>query len=353
MVCRLASACVLICCVAFLAATIASGAVPLGLPNNDDEPNAALARLGGRIFADKRLSIDGSMSCSTCHMTERIFMDGRPVARGLRGQLLTRNTPSLVNVRFSTTLFWDGRAPDLIAQIRVPLAAPMEHALPSERAAAEIIGHDPAYVAEFQRLLGVNGQELSFREISKALVAYEQTLLAGNSPFDRYLYGHDSKAMAPAAVRGLNLFRGKAECESCHRIGENSALLTDGEFHASPMGLSASTLSQLSTLTAQVAALHDKRDELELNSLIARDANIAALGHFLVTLDPKDIGRFKTPSLRNVALTGPYMHDGSVANLSSAIDLELYSRSEHNYPLVLTEDERADLLHFLIALSSP
>lgn len=350
---RLRSVRVWLCCIASVLITVARAAAPLGLPSDTEDPGRALAQLGSRIFTDKRLSIDGSMSCSTCHVTDRSFMDGLVTARGLRGQSLTRNTPSLVNVRFEKRLFWDGRATDLVAQIRSPLLGPKEHALPDERAAADIVRRDPAYVSEFQRILGVNGHDLSFREVAMALVAYERTLLAGNSPFDRYLYGHDLKAMTPAAVRGLGLFRDKAQCESCHRIGETFALFTDSDFHASPIGLPESVLSQLGTLAARVAALRSKQDEIGLNSLIASDPNVGALGRFVVTLDPKDIGRFKTPSLRNVSLTGPYMHDGSVATLSSAIELELYSRSEQNYPLVLTEDERADLLQFLNALSSP
>jgi cytochrome c peroxidase len=327
--------------------------VPLGLPRVGSASDAAeLADLGRRIFVDTRFSIDGTISCATCHIPERQFTDGRATARGLGGKELTRKTPSLLNVRYQGSLFWDGRAKDLATQVRTPLLGPDEHGLRDEQAVGQIVRQDGSYATAFARLMHVPKNELSLREVSAALVAYEGTLLAGNSPFDRYVYGHDLKAMTPAAVRGLALFRGRARCESCHHIGQNSALFTDGEFHASPLPIPESALSQLGALTEKVSAMRVRREIDGLNALVASDRDVAALGRFVVTLAPKDIGAFKTPSLRNVALLGPYMHDGSIAQLPQAIEFELYSRTEQNYPLVLTEDERADLLQFLQALTS-
>jgi cytochrome c peroxidase len=327
--------------------------VPLGLPPVVHASDAAeLAELGRRIFLDARFSVDGTISCATCHLPERQFTDGRATARGLGGRELTRKTPSLLNVRYQTSLFWDGRAQDLATQVRAPLLGSLEHALRDESAVGQIARQDESYAEAFARLLHVPRAELSLREVSLALVAFEKTLVAGDSAFDRYVYGHDVQAMTPAAIRGLNLFRGRARCESCHRIGENSALFTDGEFHASPVPIPARVLTQLGELTAKVTTLRARGDIDTLNALIAGDRDIAALGHFVVTLAPKDIGSFKTPSLRNVALLGPYMHDGSIEQLAQAIEFELYSRSQGNYPLVLTEDERGDLLQFLQALTS-
>jgi cytochrome c peroxidase len=159
--------------------------------------------------------------------------------------------------------------------------------------------------------------------------------------------------MTPAAVRGLALFRGRAQCVSCHSISATFALFTDGQFHSSPIPLSPATLAELGALALRVSAMRAKGELDALNTLIETDPKAAELGRFVVTLDPKDIGRFKTPALRNVAVTGPYMHDGSVKSLPQAVDLELYSRTEQRYPLVLTEDERNDLLEFLRALTSP
>ena len=159
--------------------------------------------------------------------------------------------------------------------------------------------------------------------------------------------------MSGSAVRGLALFRGRAQCATCHTIGASAALFSDGGFHSSPVRISDSTLEHLGTLAERVRTLRQSGQLDALNALVTTDRNVAALGRFVVTLNPDDIGRFKTPSLRNVALNGPYMHDGSVKTLQEAVEIELYSRSARNYPLVLTEDERTDLLSFLQALSSP
>jgi cytochrome c peroxidase len=255
-------------------------------------------------------------------------------------------------VRYADSLFWDGRATELETQVRSPLLAPAEHALPDERALATIVQSNPDYATAFANLLGVPREKISIVEVGTAIAAYERTLTAGNSPFDQYEYGGDSHAMTVAAVRGLTLFRGRAQCSTCHTIGVTSALLTNHDFHSSPVALRAATLAKLGSLAERVSRLRSRGEQDALNALIESDVDVAALGRFLATLDPKDIGSFKTPSLRNVALVGPYMHDGSVATLSEAVDLELYSRSSLHYPLVLTEDERSDLLQFLAALSS-
>jgi cytochrome c peroxidase len=344
----------LIALILIVPAVANAAAVPMGLPPQQNETGTATAleQVGKQLFMDKRLSIDGSMSCGTCHVPGRHFTDGLPRARGLGGRTLSRRTPSLLNVAYATTLFWDGRAADLVAQIRTPLLGPIEHGMPTELAVAKIVQSDAGYADALERLLGVHKASISIVEVGAALAAYERTLLSADSPFDRYVYGHDAKALSPAALRGLALFRGQAQCVSCHTIGEKSALLTDQEFHASPLPLPEPTLARLGELADKVAALRKRSETDALNALVASDQNIAALGRFVVTLNPKDIGCFKTPSLRNVALLGPYMHDGSVQTLAQAIELELYGRSARNYPLVLTEDERADLLHFLEALTS-
>lgn len=337
----------------WVATTPALADAPLGLPPLPDaKTSPALVELGRRVFMDRRFSVNGSLSCATCHIPERQFTDGRATARGLGGKELTRKTPSLLNVRYQTSLFWDGRAKDLATQVRTPFLGPAEHGLRNEQAVGEIVRQDDSYASALARLMHVPKNELSLREVGAALVAFEGTLLAGNSPFDRYLYGQDLKAMTPAAVRGLALFRGRARCASCHQIGETSALLTDREFHASPLSIPESALAQLGALTEKVSVMRARGDIDGLNAMVASDRDIAALGRFVVTLQPKDIGAFKTPSLRNVVLLAPYMHDGSIARLPQAIEIELYSRTEQNYPLVLTEDERADLLQFLEALTS-
>ena len=326
---------------------------PVGLPPaTGQEASPALVSLGQQLFSDKRLSIDGTISCATCHIPARGFTDGRPTAIGLHGAVLSRHTPSLLNVRYESSLFWDGRASDLESQARSPLLAPAEHGLPDGRAVGTILGANPAYLQAFGQLFGIAKERLSLREAAVALAAYERTLVAGDSAFDKYQFARDSQAMSPKAVRGAQLFRGRAQCAGCHTIGDTSALLTDGQFHSSPLTLSPRTLISIGKLAEQVSALRAKGDTDELNRLIETNADAAELGRFVVSLDPHDIGKFKTPSMRNVATTGPYMHNGSVESLERAVDLELYNRTEQRVPLSLTQDEREDLLEFLRALNS-
>jgi cytochrome c peroxidase len=258
----------------------------------------------------------------------------------------------LLNVGYESRLFWDGRVLSLEEQARMPLLNPAEHGLRDGNAVVQVVRGDSTYVADFRHAMPARAQELSLDNIASALAAFERTLVAGDSAFDRYQYGGDKKALSATAVRGLALFRGRGQCVACHQIGESSALFTDQLFHTSPIGLPTAVSERLGGLTARVADLRKRGAVSELNALITTDSEIAALGRFTVTLEPKDIGCFKTPSLRNIALTGPYMHDGSVASLPQAIELELYSRADQRYPLVLTQDEQRDLLEFMNSLTS-
>jgi len=325
---------------------------PLGLPSMPSSAaDPRLVALGRELFFDKHLSADALVSCATCHRPDAFFTDRRPVALGVRRRAGTRNTPSLLNIAYSPTLFWDGRADSLESQVRLPLLNPREHGLPSEAAVLAAVGANPSYVRQLRELLGREG--FSVADIARALASYERTLLSGNSPADRYLYGGQTRALSAAAQRGLALFRGRAGCAACHLIGADSALFTDNLFHSSPIPLPQSTVARLQELTRRVLASRSRYGFDELNRVLLQDGDIAALGHFVVTLDPKDIGAFKTPSLRNVARTAPYFHDGSVNTLSDALEVELYDRGGvARSPISLSADERNDLLEFLYALSS-
>jgi cytochrome c peroxidase len=334
-----------------------SAGLRLGLPplpadaRADSDPGAI--SLGKRLFFDKRLSEDGNVSCANCHVPEAAFTDGRALSTGHGGSTGTRNAPSLLNVAYADSLFWDGRAADLETQALAPLTNSVEHALHSE---AEIIGKiraDPTYVRDFTHVFNVTSDQLEARQVTGALAAYERTLIAGGSAFDRYLYGGYRTALTPAAVRGLELFRGRAQCTVCHKIEASSALFTDRAFHMTPLGLPPSVNTSLGKLTNEVVRTVRQGQRREVEKLLATDPNFAALGRFVVTLDPQDIGKFKTPSLRNVALTAPYMHDGSIKTLEEAIDIELYGRaSSQNIPITLTRSERDELLEFLRSLTS-
>ncbi len=327
--------------------------VPLGLPAlSSSSHTAQRAWLGEQLFFDKKLSLDGKVSCGSCHLPQRAFTDGLPRALGHSGRSGTRNAPSLMNVAYATSLFWDGRARDLSAQARAPFTNPVEHALPSADALIAIIEADAAYSRDFAAAFPER-KKVQMESVTDALLAFEHTLLAGNSAFDRYFYAKDATAMSPAAVRGLELFRGRANCISCHSMGPEHSLFTDQDFHVAARGLPSTVTRALAELAQRVVAAKNSAGTAELERLIATDATVAALGRFVVTLDPADMGKFKTPSLRNVALTAPYMHDGSVRTLEEAVDLELYSRGAVAYPIVLTRSQQADLLAFLAALSSP
>jgi cytochrome c peroxidase len=336
----------------------ASGADNLGLPPPERPATSGADRrlktLGKQLFFDRRLSKDGKISCATCHIPREVFTDKRPRSVGHDDRMGTRNAPSLLNVGYSDSLFWDGRTKDLETQAIAPLTNPLEQALPSEESIAIIVRRDPGYVRDFSRLFGAGREQITPTMVTRAISAYERSLVAGGSPFDQFEYGHDTGALTPAARRGLQLFQGRAQCASCHLIGPSSALLTDGQFHSSPLGIPKSVNAELGPLTAKVVAIANSGNRRELEQLIAADSAVAALGRFVVTLKPDDIGKFKTPSLRNVALTAPYMHDGSINTLEEAVDLELYSRGTTlNYPIALTLDERLDLVEFLAALTSP
>ena len=328
----------------------------LGLPPlptvTNQSLNEELIPLGKRVFFDTRFSADGKISCGKCHLPESAFNDGRTHSIGHNGAVGTRNTPSLLNVAYSDTLFWDGRATNLETQALAPLTNPIEHALTSTAAIAEIARGDDAYSQDFSKSFNVQPSQITGEMVGQALAAYERTLITGNSPFDRSEYGHDAHALSEAAARGLELFRGRAKCVACHLIGSSSALFTDGQFHLSPGGIPSSVTTHLASLARKAVEVANDRSQLE--RLVTTDAEIAALGRFIVTRAPTDIGKFRTPSLRNVALTAPYMHDGSVKTLEEAVDAELYSRTTAaNYPIALTVSERQDLVEFLKSLTSP
>lgn len=306
-----------------------------------------LAKLGQRLFHDKKLSADGTISCASCHVPEKFFADGLALAKGIDGQVGSRNTPSLFNVTSNSTLFWDGRRSTLEEQAKDPFINPREHGFKTHDEVVSVVRRDAYYRREFNARLHVNPKDLTIDHISKAIVAFERTLVATNSPFDRYFYQNDWNAISPAAQRGLELFRGRARCVGCHQISDKASTFTDNGFHRLGVGL-----AKIEPRLAEIVGHFVRAKGRALDRTIASEPDIAELGRFVVTLKPADIGLFRTPSLRNVAVTAPYMHDGSVATLDEAVDLELYYRGiESGVPIVLTATERSDLLEFLRSLT--
>jgi cytochrome c peroxidase len=324
----------------------------LGLPlvpiSRDNPQTPEKVGLGRALFDDKRLSADGTVSCSTCHKPERAFTDSRTVAQGVQQRTGTRNTPTLINSVYFTSFFWDGRRRSLEEQAADPLVNPVEHALASQGELLATVRADAAYVARFRAAFGIGPESIGVEHVVKALAAFERTLVAGDSPFDRYQYGRAPSALSVAQIRGLGLFAGRAGCSACHTIGSEHALLTDQEFHTIGIGQER-VQPRLADRTMRLVSL----SPAERDQSITSDLEVAELGRFAVTLKPGDIGRFRTPTLRNVALTAPYMHDGSVPTLAEAVEREVYYRGlEAGRPLVLTPQEKADLVAFLEALTS-
>ncbi len=348
----IAAAVATFCGTAGLAAEGIERTLPVGLPamsfptNNPGSPLAI--ELGRRLFFDPHLSGSEQISCASCHIPEKAFTDGKAVAQGIDGREGTRNTPTILNAGYNAAQFWDGRRVTLEEQVLDPFFNPKEHGVPDEADLLRRIRRDAAYLPMFTQAFGVESTEIKSTHVSRALAAYVRSLIVGNSPVDRYLYAGDKAALSADELRGLELFRGPAKCTTCHAIGERTALLTDNDYHSMAIGFDR-LAPRLTSITRQAA----KATPEELGRLILGDADAAAAGRFIVTLDPQDIGKFKTPSLRNVALTAPYMHDGSIATLEETVNHEIYYRGQAmGRPLILTPNEKADLVAFLKALTS-
>ncbi|QAU23068.1 cytochrome c family protein [Dyella sp. M7H15-1] len=316
-------------------------------------PDAArLARriaLGKQLFNDPSLSADGAVRCASCHMPDRSYTDGRAVAIGVYGHTGTRNTPSLLPIAAAneSTFFWDGRRTTLEQAVLDPLTNPVEMGLHDQSQLLRRITRNGAYRTAFAQAFSDGGVSLTATEVGTVLAAYVRSLTPPESPFDRYRRG-DRAALNPRAQLGLALFQGKAGCAECHRLDGSSSAFTDHAYHRSGVGLDgiAANLSALTqgviTRSLQGGAIGDR---------VATQADEAQLGRFNVTLDPADIGLFRTPSLRSVSHTAPYMHDGSVPTLEDAIDREVYYRSlQAGRPLNLSVEERLDLAEFLRSL---
>ena len=215
---------------------------PLGLPavpvDPDDPPSAAKIALGRRLFLDRRLSVNGTLSCAMCHVPEQGFaVNETRTAVGFEGKTLRRNSPTLLNVAFAGPFFHDGREPQLTLQPIDVLMNPDEMAMPSLGAVASRVADLAPYRELFERAFG--GPPTVWN-LGRALAAYLQTLVSANSPFDRWHFGGDAEAMSGPAIRGFELFTGAAGCVRCHTIAEDHALFRDGAFHDTGLGRSAS-----------------------------------------------------------------------------------------------------------------
>jgi cytochrome c peroxidase len=311
------------------------------------EPSSStLVSLGEALFFDSRLSADGTVSCATCHRPDTAFADGKAVSVGIRGQAGTRNAPSLFNVRDQVTFFWDGRAATLEQQVIEPFTNQREHGFPGLAALVDQVRLDQALATRFKEQFG--GTPIDGGQIAIAVAAFVRSLEPKPSTFDRYWTSKDRTVLPDAARRGLDLFTGRAQCSTCHVLAAERPRFTDDRFHS--LGIGHERLAESLSRSTRVAMASIPS---EIGALLSADAQVAALGRFNVTRKPADIGKYRTPSLRNVAVTAPYMHDGSVSTLEEAVDLEIYYRSgQIGRPIILTPQERRDLVAFLHSLTS-
>lgn len=279
-----------------------------------NELTAERVELGRRLFYETALSIDSSVSCSSCHLQALAFSDGKVKSLGVKNSLGARNAPALINLAYDKFFFHDGGVTSLETQAMSPILNHAEMAFGIHEA-----GFRLAENSEYQQLSqAAYNREMSAYVIVRALAAFQRTLISGNSAYDQFYYQNDSTALTKSEQRGLVIFNGKANCSTCH-----------SGFNFTDFGFANNGLYQVSK---------DK-------------------GRSRISLKKEDEGKFKIPTLRNIAVTSPYMHDGSLPTLESVIEHynsggeQHENQSEFVKKLNLTEQEKADLVSFLESLT--
>ncbi|MGY6274138.1 cytochrome c peroxidase [Methylomonas sp. MgM2] len=331
---------------------------PLGLPKlpvpADNSLTPAKIALGRKLFYDRRLSLNNTFSCAICHVPEQGFANNEmATAVGIEGRSVRRNAPSLYNVGYAQLLFHDARENTLEQQVWAPLLAHNEMANPSIGNVIDKLKNSQDYDGLFEKAFDKGP---TMETVGQALASYQRTLNSADSPFDRWYYGKQSRALNDDAKRGFELFTGKAACSNCHSIGDKSALFTDQKLHNT--GIGYADAMQKTPEKRQVTVAPGV--VLNVDSENLRGLNIDKpndLGYYEITQNPADRWAYKTPSLRNVALSAPYMHNGSLAGLADVV--RFYNQggvANENLsplikPLALSETEIAQLVAFLQALT--
>jgi len=339
----------------------------LGLPEVpipvDNPQTPEKVALGDRLFHDTRFSTTGEVSCSTCHDAPTGWTDSpKVVSEGIGGKTGTRNSPTVLNAAFNKSQFWDGRSPSLEDQSQHPFINPVEMGLADHEPILAVVRDDAEYGEQFNKAFGVATEGITMDHVQKAIAAFERTVVSGNSPFDRWFFGGEADALNAQEQEGYRLFITKGRCVSCHVIEQTSATFTDHRFHNIGVGI-----NRIQDDIAPLAHAFMKADATveEVDVAVLTDPRSSELGRFAVTRDLDEMGNFKTPTLRNVSLTAPYMHDGSIETLPKVI--EHYNNggvtSEGDpvndflsggiRPLDLSDEEQAALVAFLEALTSP
>ncbi len=332
--------------------------IPLGLPALVIPKNNPLTKkkieLGKKLFYDRRLSLNNTISCAMCHIPDQGFGSNEmATAVGIEGQTVRRNAQTLYNVGYFKRLFHDGREFSLEQQVWSPLLATNEMGNPSIGWLLEKI----KTLADYQGLFeAAFSNAINMENIGKAIASYERTLNSANSAFDRWYYGHQKDAVNAQVKQGFELFKGKAGCSVCHQFNTHDALFTDQKLHNTGIGFADSMVNISNYRSIQMAEGFFIKVKTEIiNSVAEKKAN--DLGLYEITQNPKHRWQYKTPSLRNIALTAPYMHNGKFNTLQQVV--EFYNRggianetlSPLIQPLNLNASEIQALVTFLNALT--
>src|SRR5437899_8257485 len=325
------------------------GVIPADNPQTTEKIS-----LGQRLFFDRRLSADGTVSCSTCHDPALAFTDRKPTSVGIKGRVGQRNAPTVLNALYNKTQFWDGRVNTLEEQAALPIVNSVEMGQPNLDAAVAQIATVEGYQQAFRNVFGrpPNGPDLL-----RAIASYERTQLSFDSPFDHFIAG-EKNAIDDSAKRGWELFNTQARCNKCHALTDTErdvTVFTDNDFHNIGIGIIRHNVVALARQAEQLI----KSGDTTAIDRAAIQTDMSALGRFLITRKEPDTAAFKTPGLRNVMVTGPYFHDGSQETLWDVSDhynkgdgLQDPWLDQDIQPLALTEADIDDLVAFLASLTS-
>ncbi|MGZ8165482.1 MAG: cytochrome c peroxidase [Methylobacter sp.] len=329
------------------------GLPPVPIPSTNPITKEKIS-LGRKLFYDRRLSLNNTFSCAMCHIPEQGFTSNEmATAVGIEGRTVRRNAPTLYNAAYFKTLFHDSRETILEQQIWSPLLAHNEMANPSIGYVIEKLKNTHDYNKLFKKAFG---KDAGMETIGMAIASYERTLISANSAFDRWYYGKDKKALDDKAQHGFQLFNGKANCSGCHTITSNYAVFTDNNLHNTGIGYAEAMDKTDNSQRIQIAPGVFIDVEAKLINTVS-ETKTTDLGRYEVTQNPQDRWKYKTPSLRNISLTAPYMHNGIFETLQQVV--EFYNRggiANENLdlfikPLNLTAPEINDLIAFLKSLT--
>lgn len=332
---------------------------PLGLPAIPQPADNPITRkkvtLGRKLFFDRRLSLNDTFSCAMCHIPEQGFTSNElAMAVGVEGRSVRRNTPSIYNTAYARLLFHDGREDRLEQQAWGPLLANNEMANPSVGYLLNKIRLIKDYHGLFEAAFA--GKGVTMETLGQALASYQRTLVSADSPFDRWYYGQVKQALSPQAQQGFTLFTGKAGCAVCHTIDEQHALFTDQRLHNTGVGYRTSMGMPPEKTPVQIApGVSINIDRAVIERVAEKPPT--DVGRYEVTQNPHDRWKYKTPSLRNVALTAPYMHNGSLSSLDEVVDFYNEGGVANELldplikPLQLSDSEKQALVAFLKSLT--